>query len=127
MSSEGMGEAMAVEGATDTAAFELYIERFLAPTLRSGQIVVLDNLSVHKSERVRQLIQARGCRLLYLPSYSPDLNPIEQAFSKLKAILRRVQARTIEALQTALAYALAAITTHDARAWFRYCGYLVQS
>ena len=94
---------MTLAGATDTPAFEAYIEQVLAPTLVPGKIVVLDNLSAHKSERVRALIEARGCELWYLPAYSPDLSPIEEAFSKLKALLRRAAARTREALEQAIA------------------------
>jgi len=98
MSSEGMGPSLAVEGATTKAVFETYAERVLAPSLSSGRIVVMDNLSAHKGERVSDLIEGRGCELLYLPAYSPDLNPIEEAFSKLKASPRRSGARTREAL-----------------------------
>ena len=88
MTLEGaMGEAMAFEGSTKAFVFEAYVERFLAPTLRAGQIVVMDNLWAHKTDRVRQLIEARGADLWFLPAYSPDLNPIEEAFSKLKALL----------------------------------------
>jgi transposase len=94
----GMGPCLAVEGPTTKAVFETYVERVLAPSLRRGQVVVMDNLSSHKGPRVRELLEARGCELLYLPAYSPDLNPIEQAFSKLKALLRRAGARTREAL-----------------------------
>ena len=89
-----MGEAMILEGAADTLAFEVYIEQVLAPSLSAGQIVVMDNLSTHTGKKVRQALSARGCRLLFLPAYSPDLSPIEEAFSKLKAYLRRVGART---------------------------------
>jgi transposase len=119
-----MGEAFLLPGAADALAFDLYIERVLAPCLHHGQTVVMDNLNTHHGERVRQAIEAKGCRLLYLPSYSPDLSPIESAFSKLKAILRRKEARTAEALQQAIAEALDAITAQDARGWFTHCGYL---
>lgn len=88
MGAERMGPAMAVEGATTTVVFEAYVEHFLAPALKEGQIVVLDNLNAHKGERVRRLVEARGARLVFLPSYSPDFSPIEEAFSKLKALLR---------------------------------------
>ena len=101
-----------------------YVEQILAPSLIAGQIVVLDNLSVHKSARVRQLIEARGCELLFLPAYSPDYSPIEETFSKVKAFLRRVGARTHEALQEAIGQALETITAADALGWFRHCGYL---
>ncbi|MDP9352334.1 MAG: IS630 family transposase [Chloroflexota bacterium] len=126
MSALGMGEAMTVEGATDTVAFELYIERLLAPSLGRGQVVVMDNLSAHKSERDRHLIAARGCQLLYLPAYSPDLNPIEQAFSKLKGMLRQARARTKETLELAISEALSAVTASDALGWFRNSGYPAQ-
>ena len=123
LSPHGMGEAMILQGSADALAFETYIEQVLAPSLHSGQTVVMDNLSTHQSAHVRQAIEARGCRLLYLPSYSPDLSPIEEAFSKLKAFLRRVSVRTQEALRQALAEALEAITAQDARGWFTHCGY----
>ncbi len=99
----------------DTATFEWYIGEQLAPTLRPGQVVVLDNLSAHKADRIRQAIEARDCQLLFLPPYSPDFTPIEQAFSKIKAILRGLGARTKEALQEAVRLAIEAITPHDAR------------
>jgi transposase len=123
MSVEGMGPALAVEGATDREVFEAYLEEVLAPSLRSGQIVVMDNLSAHKGHRIRELIEERGCELLYLPSYSPDLNPIEEAFSKLKGILRKAEARSREALIEVMGKALEAITPRDAEGFFRHCGY----
>ena len=98
MSSEGMGACVAVLGTTTAAVFEAYVEHALAPALRPGQVVVLDNLGAHKGRRVRELIEGRGCELVYLPPYSPDLNPIEGAFSKVKALLRRAGVRTHEAL-----------------------------
>ena len=93
----GMGESMTVEGATDAEAFETYVEHFLAPTLTEGQVVVLDGLGAHRTDRAKELIEERGADLLFLPSYSPDLNPIEEAFSKIKNIVRKAQARTREA------------------------------
>ena len=120
---DGLHEPWLIEGAIETESFVWYIAEQLAPTLRPGQIVVLDNLSVHKAERVRQAIEARGCQLLFLPPYSPDFTPIEQAFSKLKAILRGLGARTKEALQEAVRLAIEAITRHDAAAWFAHAGY----
>ncbi len=90
MGLSGMGESMAVEGAPDSEVFEVYVEHFLAPTLREGQVVVLDRLGAHRPKRIRELIEARGAELVFLPSYSPDLNPIEEAFSKIKNILRKV-------------------------------------
>jgi transposase len=124
LSVSGMGEALMLDGAADTCAFEVYIEQVLAPSLKPGQTVVLDNLNTHSGVRVRQAIEAKRCRLLFLPSYSPDLSPIEQAFSKLKTCLRRKGARTRETLQEAIAEALEAITAQDARSWFMHCGYL---
>jgi transposase len=126
MSLSGMGEALCVEGATDTEAFEVYVEHFLAPTLEEGQVVVFDNLGAHKPKRIRELIEARGAEVLFLPSYSPDLNPIEEAFSKIKGILRKAGARTREALLEAIAQALWAITAVDAAGWFAHCGYEVE-
>ena len=126
MTTQGMGPALLLEGSTDTAAFEVYVERILAPTLISGQIVVMDNLSAHKGERIQRLIEARGCRVQYLPAYSPDLSPIEEAFSKLKTLLRRAEARTREALHDAIATVLDQITAHDAQGYFTHCGYGVQ-
>ena len=90
LSTEGMGAAMSVEGATDGVVFETYVEHFLAPVLEEGQIVVMDNLQVHKSRRVEELIEGAGAEVLFLPPYSPDFSPIEEAFSKVKGILRRV-------------------------------------
>ncbi len=118
-----MGPAMAVEGGTDRHVFESYVEHFLAPTLCAGQIVLLDNLGAHKTERVRELIEARGCEAWFLPSYSPDMNPIEEAFSKVKALLKKAAARTKEALIEAIAGALAAVTPEDAAGWFAHSGY----
>lgn len=124
LSLTGMGEALILEGAADTCAFEAYIEQILAPSLQEGQTVVLDNLNIHHGDRVRDAIEAKGCHLVFLPSYSPDLSPIEQAFSKLKTCVRRLGARTKEALQDAIAQALETITDQDARNWFTHCGYL---
>jgi transposase len=123
LSLAGMGASMLLEGATDALAFETYIEQVLAPSLQPGQIVVMDNLSAHTGPKVRQAIQAKGCHVLFLPSYSPDLSPIEEAFSKIKAFLRRMGARTREDLYEALSQALDIITAHDARGWFAHCGY----
>lgn len=123
MTTNGMGPAMLLAGATDTVAFEAYVQRVLAPCLAPGQVVVMDNLSAHKSQCVRELIQARGCQLWYLPSYSPDLSPIEEAFSKLKQSLRKAEARTREALERAITQALELITAQDAKGYFAHCGY----
>jgi transposase len=123
----GMGETMAVEGSTDRELFEAYVEHALAPTLEAGQIVIMDNLPAHKPARVRELIEERGCELIYLPAYSPDFNPIEEAFSKIKGILRRVGARTKGALMEALGEALSAVSAQDARGYFEHAGYRPQA
>lgn len=125
LSLSGMGAAMILPGSANTTAFELYVEQVLAPSLYAGQIVVMDNLQAHKSAQVRTAIEAKGCQLLFLPSYSPDLSPIEEAFSKLKTALRRAGARTREALEEAIAQALLTITAQDAQGWFQHCGYLL--
>jgi transposase len=120
---KGLGPCLAVEGATRREVFEAYLEHVLAPTLKPGQIVVMDNLSAHKGERVRELIEQRGCELVYLPPYSPDFNPIEQAFSKVKDLMRRAEARTREALLEAMGVALSAVSARDAQGFFGHCGY----
>ncbi len=118
-----MGGSMAVEGATDAEAFEAYVEHFLAPSLEEGQVVVLDGLGAHRTEKVRDLVEGRGADLVFLPPYSPDLNPIEEAFSKIKSIVRKVGARTREALVEAIGRALAAVTPEEAAGWFAHAGY----
>ena len=123
MSLEGMGPSLAVEGATTSAVFETYVERVLAPNLRKGQVVVMDNLSAHKRDRVRDLIEGRGCELLYLPPYSPDFSPIEEAFSKIKGLLRKAKARSRETLLEAIGAAISALSAEDARGFFEHCGY----
>jgi transposase len=123
MSVRGMGPCLAVEGSTTSEVFETYLEHLLAPSLRLGQVVMMDNLSSHKGGRVRERIEGRGCQLLYLPPCSPDLNPIEEAFAKLKALLRKAGARTREALIEVMGYALEAVTAKDARGFFEHCGY----
>jgi len=123
LSLAGMGEAMTLAGALDADAFAAYLTTFLVPSLVPGTIVVLDNLSVHHDKRVRVLIEEAGCTLVYLPAYSPDLTPIEQAFSKIKESLRRVGARTQEALDAAITAALASVTVQDAIGWFTHCDY----
>jgi transposase len=126
LSLTGLGAAMTLEGALDGEAFVAYLREFLIPTLVPGQIVVMDNLSVHKDKRVRPLIAGAGCLLIYLPAYSPDLTPIEQAFSKIKDYLRQVGARTREALGGAITAAMATVTAQDAKGWFTHCGYTMQ-
>ena len=123
LGASGMGAAMTLEGAADADAFVAYLAHFLVPTLRPGQIVVMDDLSVHKDKRVAPLIAGARCRLVYLPAYSPDFTPIEQAFGKIKTFLRRVEARTREALEEAIGAALATITAADAAGWFAAGGY----
>ena len=124
----GMGESMTLEGATDAAAFEAYVEHFLAPSLCEGQVVVLDGLGAHRTEKVRELIQARGADLVLLPSYSADLNPIEEAFtfSKIKQLVRKEGARVREVLGEAIGRALAAVTTDNTAGWFAHAGYQPQ-
>ncbi len=99
------------------------MEYFLAPTLKDGQVVVLDGLGAHRTEKVRELVEGRGADLVFLPSYSPDLNPIEEAFSKIKALVRKEGARVREALVEAIGRALAVVTTEDAAGWFAHAGY----
>ena len=108
---------------TDGDIFLAYLEQVLCPQLRPGQVVIMDNLSAHKVAGVRERIEATGARLLYLPPYSPDLNPIEQAWSKVKQILRGLKARTADALEKAVAEAFATITPENSAAWFQHCGY----
>ena len=123
ITTEGMGPSMSIQGSSDTESFSLYVREVLAPSLKSGQIVLMDNLSVHKSAWVRELIEERGCLLWLLPSYSPDMNPIEEAFSKVKNLIRKAKARTLEALFAVTARALEAVSEEDARAFFENCGY----
>ena len=129
MTLEGMGPCLAVEGTTTATVFEAYVERVLAPTLRTGQVVVMDNLSVHKGKKVTELVESRGCELVYLLPYSPDFNPIEEAFAKIKGLLRKAEARTRRALVEAMGAAISAVTATDARGFFGHGGYcrMVQS
>jgi transposase len=120
---EGLTPGLVLEGPVTTRGFEVYVEVMLAPTLRPGQIVALDNLQQHRSPRVRELIEACGAKLWFLPTYSPDLNPIEEAFSKVKTLLRSAAARVHEVLVAAIGAAVAAITMADARGYFTHCGY----
>ena len=123
MSHQGVGPSMLVAGGVDQATFVAYLEHQLAPTLQPGQLVLVDNLSAHKSVRAQEIVAACGCRLVYLPPYSPDYSPIELAFAQVKADLRRAAARTHAALEAAIARALAQITPAHARAFFQHCGY----
>ena len=120
---DGVGACLAFDGATDSAAFETYIGQCLAPTLRPDDIVIMDNLSCHKTAEVARLIAATGAEVRYLPAYSPDLNPIERLFSKLKAWLRSAKARTVEGLIEAMGDALRAIRLRDILGWFAHSGY----
>jgi transposase len=119
----GLRAPMTIESPTDGDVFLAYLEQVLCPQLQPGHVVIMDNLAAHKVAGVRSLIEACGAQLLYLPPYSPDFNPIEQAWSKIKEILRTAKARLLEALEAAIAPALAAVTADNAVAWFRHCGY----
>jgi transposase len=122
----GLIATMSVEAPTDGEVFLAYLEQVLCPRLMPGHIVVMDNLAAHKVVGVRKLIEGRHAQLLYLPPYSPDFNPIEKAWAKLKQHLRKLKARTVEQLQPAIANALPTITPANAQAWFRHCGYPLQ-
>jgi transposase len=119
----GLSAPMLLDGAMNKAAFTAYVEQILAPSLKSGDIVVMDNLSSHKSTDVRKAIKAAGAFLLYLPAYSPDLNPIEQAFAKLKALLRQAAKRTVEDLWRTIANLLDSFQPQECKNYFRNCGY----
>ena len=124
---EGVQASFAFEGGTDGdgAAFLVFVREVLAPSLRVGQVVILDNLGAHRVEGVREAVEAAGCSLVFLPGYSPDLNPIEECWSKVKGYLRKVGARTRETLETAIGQALALVTPSDLRGWFGHAGYRV--
>jgi transposase len=119
----GLAAPFVLEGPMDGDAFLAYVGQFLVPELKSGDIVIMDNLRAHKVTGVRNAIEAAGAFLIYLPPYSPDFNPIEKAFSKLKAILRKAAARTVEELWTAIATALAAFQADECSNYFTACGY----
>jgi transposase len=123
MTMKGMGPSLTVEGATTAAVFETYVERVLSPMLRAGQVVVMDNLTAHKGGRVKELIEEQGCELIYLPPYSPDFNPIEEAFAKIKGIVRKGEARSREALIELIGQAISAVSARDAQGFFEHCGY----
>ena len=120
---DGSTACMAVEGATDTEVFRAYVERVLCPTVRAGDMLVMDNLSPHKSEPTLSLLTQAGAEILFLPAYSPDLNPIENMWSKVKTHLRSAEARTESDLIQAIASALKSVTRQDATNWFAHCGY----
>ncbi len=125
LSLAGVEAPMTINGAVDGTVFKVYVEQVLSPTLKSGDVVVMDNLPAHKVVGVKELIEGRGARLIYLPPYSPDLNPIEKCWSKIKTYLRKAKARTREELEKALREALLSVTAEDARGWFRSCGYAI--
>ena len=116
---------MSIEGSADGESFGLYLEDVLCPALERGRIVVMEKLSVHKSKSVRERIEARGCEVWFLSAYSPDLNPIEEAFSKAKGRLKKAKARTLQALFEATGRVLSAVSVEDARGFFGHCGYAV--
>jgi len=120
----GQTAAMVVDGATDAAVFQAYVEQVLRPSLRPGDIVILDNLSAHKTAEVVAALAASGAEVWFLPPYSPDLNPIEKMWSKIKAYLRKVEARTKDTLLAAIAAALETVTASDVLNWFASCGYI---
>lgn len=122
---DGSTACMTIEGATDTAVFQAYVREILGPSLRPGDIVIMDNLGAHKNEQTLALIAAAGATARFLPAYSPDLNPIEMMWSKVKALLRASEARTAEELQRAIAAALSQVRAQDAVGWFAACGYSI--
>jgi len=122
---EGPGACVSIEGATDADVFAAYVRDALCPTLRPGDVVIMDNLSPHKDAQVLALIAQAGAEVRFLPAYSPDLNPIEPMWSKVKASLRTAEARTQPTLLGAIAASLETVTSHDARNWFAHCGYSI--
>ena len=120
---DGTTACLTIKGATDTEVFRAYVAEVLVPVLRPGDIVVMDNLRPHKNPQTLELIKQAGAEVLFLPAYSPDLNPIEKMWSKVKNRLRSIAARTLEQLQAAIATALAEVTAKDAAGWFTSCGY----
>lgn len=123
LSAAGVEALMTVNGATDGDIFLAFVREVLSPTLQPGDVVIWDNLGAHRSQAVREAVEAAGARLIFLPPYSPDMNPIERCWSKIKTFLRAAKARTREALEAAIKQALATVTESDARAWFAHCGY----
>ena len=126
LTTQGVLASMTIESPTDGDIFRAFVEQVLGPRLQSGHVVILDNLAAHKVEGIRELIESYGAQVLYLPPYSPDFNPIEPAWSKLKQLLRGAKARLLEQLESAVASAIAAITPANALAYFRHCGYGIQ-
>jgi transposase len=127
MTLRGVQAAMTIDAATDGDVFVAFIVQVLIPTLRLGQVVVMDNLAAHKVAAVCHFIEAAGCRVIYLPPYSPDFSPIEPMWSKVKQMLRSIAARTVDALQTAVGDVLSAVTPSDCQGYFKHCGYTLQS
>jgi transposase len=125
LSAVGLEAMMTVNGATDSEVFTAFMREVLSATLRPGDIVVLDNLSAHRAAAAREAVEARGARLVFLPPYSPDLNPIERCWSKIKTYLRAAKARSREALEAAIKQAMATVSESDARGWFKHCGYVL--
>ena len=118
---------MSFEGAVNGDIFRVFVQQVLTPTLREGDVVVMDNLPSHKVKGIEEAVESRGATLVYLPPYSPDFSPIEECWSKVKAWLRKIKARTLEALDDAILDALEQVTTSDAEGWFRHSGYAVHS
>ncbi len=125
LSLSGIEATMTINGAVDAVVFKAYMQEVLCPTLSAGDVVVMDNLPAHKVVGIKELIEARGAKLIYLPPYSPDLNPIEKCWSKIKTYLRKAKARTRAELEKALQVALLLITKEDAQGWFKSCGYTI--
>jgi transposase len=125
LSASGLSALMTVDGATDSQVFAAFVREVLAPTLSAGDIVVLDNLGAHRCAAAREAVEARGARIVFLPPYSPDLNPMERCWSKIKTALRAAKARTREALEEAIKQAITMVTESDARAWFKHCSYVL--
>jgi transposase len=123
ITTEGMGPSVSIEGSPETKSFSLYMRNVLIPRLRAGQIVLMDNLSMHKSKWVRDLVEEKGCQLWLLPSSSPDMNPIKEALSKVKNFVRKAKVRTLEALFVVTGGALEVVSKEDARGFFEACGY----
>lgn len=126
MTLRGVQASMTIDAATDTDVFGAFVEQVLVPTLRPGQVVIMDNLAAHKVRWIVEMIEHVGCRVVFLPPYSPDFSPIEPMWSKVKQLLRTAAARTVDTLQVAVGTALSAITDSDCRGYFRHCGYTLQ-
>ena len=127
MGLDGIDAAMSFEGAVNGDIFRVFVDQCLSPTLRYGDVVVMDNLPSHKVKGIEEAIESRGATLVYLPPYSPDFSPIEECWSKVKSRMRKTKARTLEALDDAIVDALEQVTTSDTAGWFRHCGYTVHA